>query len=139
MDEKRRRSKGRTSHGGKRCNQSSSPGNSDDHDGIDCIAAAEVEEEEESLRRSTPDTRLRKEDVKAVLVVDTMDIRVGVEDILRDDATEDIREAEVLMDNPAVEDTEIGNLTDFDQHEKEDIEWIKRFRSCNATESQKGS
>lgn len=67
-------------------------------------------EEEESLRRSTPDIRLRKEDVKAVLVVDTMDIRVGVEDILRDDATEDIREAEVLMDNPAVEDTEIGNL-----------------------------
>lgn len=69
------------------------------------------EEEEESHRRSTPDIPLRKEDVKAVVVVDTMDIRVGVEDILRDGATEDIPEAG--------EDTEIGNLTDFDHHEKE--------------------
>lgn len=115
VDGKRRRwIRGQTSHGGKRCNQSSSPGNSDDHDGTGCIAVAEVEEEE-SLRRSIPDSLLRKEDVKAVVVVDTMDIRVGVEeDILRDGATEDTPEAaEVLMDIPVAEDTEIGNLTDL--------------------------
>lgn len=89
-------------------------GNSDDYDGIDCIVVVEVEEEEESFWRSIFDIWFCKEDVKVVLVVDMMDICVGVEDIFCDDVMEDILEVEVLMDNLVVEDIEIGNLIDFD-------------------------